>query len=79
MGIGGGGDAENFFQDCCIIVIDDRHRMGIPCPGPASHPLMVHYIVVVMVSGQGTHTRAGSSTIQMAYSISSLDPGPTGV
>ena len=62
MGVGGGGDAGEFFQDCSMIVIDDE-RMGIPCPGPASHPLMVHFKVVVMVPGQGTQYRAGSSAI----------------
>ena len=67
MGVGGGGDAENFFQDCCMIVIDGGHRMGIPCPGPASHPLMVYSKVVVMVPGQGTQTRAGSSPIEMVF------------
>ena len=62
MGVGGGGDAGEFSQDCCMIMIDDG-RMGIPCPGPAAHPLMVYLKGVVMVPGQGTQYGAGSSPI----------------
>ena len=41
-----GGDAENFHGDCTDMIV-----IGIPCPGLASHPLMVFYKVVVMVPG----------------------------
>ena len=45
-----------------MIVIDDGAK-----DGPASYPLMVHIKVVIMVPGQGTQTRAGSSAIKMVF------------